>query len=73
MKVYIGKYPQFFGTMQVARLLRFWDKKQPITDRFARDSEAMWALYGRLTWKSRGPKEPAKLARRFAIGVDSCE
>ena len=63
MKVYIGNYPQYFGTMQVARLLRFWDKKRPITDKFARDSEAMWALYGRLTWKSKNPKEPTWLAR----------
>ena len=63
MKVYIGKYPQYFGTMQVARLLRFWDKKRPITDKFARDSEAVHELYSRLTWKNKDWKEPTRLAR----------
>jgi hypothetical protein len=63
MKVYIGKYPQFFGTMQVAQLLRFWDKKRPITDKFSRDSEATHELYSKLTFKNKDWKQQTRLAR----------
>ena len=71
MKVHIGNYPQLFGTMQLAQLLRFWDPKKPDQFGILTRSQKVQDLHDWLTWRRKGDELEATWLTRFLNWVHS--